>query len=197
MTLKVSQKSSWDLGDAFYISEFKWYEIHHLCPLVLHGSRGPQAHCCWPLGHSQLPGRTSWSFKYRELSREGGEFVEPQYTSTGAHDKLALTHRDRQALHGFCGFSSQRLKKRERFRRFRKLYECCTTSTNSSAGGQQIQESQMRAVPIVPSLLLLDQLQEATAAPSLPVPPQKFTSEELVCTRQWTPFLSLPLLLKL
>lgn len=38
----------------------------------------------------------------------------------------------------------------------------------SSAGGQQIQQSHMRAVPVVPSLLLLDQLQKATTAPSLP-----------------------------
>lgn len=35
-----------------------------------------------------------------------------EHTSTGAHSKIALTHRDRQALHGVCGFSSQRLKNR-------------------------------------------------------------------------------------
>jgi len=34
-----------------------------------------------------------------------------------------------------------------------KLYECCTISTHPSAEGQQIQQSQMRAVPVVPALL--------------------------------------------
>lgn len=97
---------------------------------------------------------------------------------------------------GFVAFHlKDKTKKRGSDGLENKLYECSTVFTSSSAGGQQTQRHNSprweRILSFIPSPLLLDQLWRATRAPF-----QKFTAEELVCTRQWTPFFSLSLSFK-
>lgn len=74
----------------------------------------------------------------------------------GAYSKLALTHRHKETLHGFCGFSSQRQKKKKRFRWFRKqtvwMLHCFHQLICWRSADTKTQQSQMRVDPLIHSL---------------------------------------------
>lgn len=96
-----------------------------------------------------------------------------QSHNTGEGEKLAPTCSNRLCV-SFMAFLLNDYKKSLDGFGMHKGYEFCAISSSSSIGGQQTQQSPMKADPVILSLLLLDQLQEETSASSLLVPPQKF-----------------------